>query len=73
MELVEKDAREIFHENFCKIDNFIKQRIDFMVSQPNSWKSFSEDVSLIAPVIAMVALHWINSRLLWIDSLKPRL
>ena len=39
-------------------------------SKPISWKSSSEDVPLIAPVIAMAALYWIDSRFLWNDSLK---
>ena len=71
-ELAEKDTREIFYEKFCKINNLLNHRLDFKDSKPNPWKSFSEDVPLIAPVITMAALYWIDSRYLWNDSLKAQ-
>ena len=55
-ELAEQDTMEIFYE-FCKISIIFLTNLDFKDSKPNSWKSFSEDVPFIAPVIAMAALY----------------
>ena len=50
----------------------LNQRLDFKDCKPNSRKNFSEDVLLIAPVIAMAALYWTDSRFLWNNLLNTR-
>ena len=52
--------------------NFLNEQLDFKVSSPSSWKSFSNHLSLIALVIAVAALYCIDSRRWWNDSLKAR-
>ena len=52
--------------------NFLNHQLDFKVSNPSSWKSFSNHLSLMAPVIAVAALYCIDSRRWWNDSLKAR-
>ena len=37
------------------------KRLDFGDSNRNSWYSFSDDVPVIAPVIAKQALYWRDS------------
>ena len=41
--------------------SFLNQRLNFRDSNPNSWYSFSDDVPLVAPVIAKQALYWRDS------------
>ena len=49
-----------FHELYLSQESkkgFLNQRLDFRDSNPNSWYGFSDDVPLIAPVIARQALY----------------
>ena len=49
---------ETFYLIYYKNKNvFINQRLNVRDSNPNSWYKFSDDVPLIAPVIAKQALY----------------
>ena len=52
-----------------KQQSFLCQHPCWRDSKPNSWYSFSLEVSLAAPVIANVALHWIDSIFWWNEVL----
>ena len=68
VDLADKDTRDILLIKH----NFLNQRLNIKDSKPNLLKRFSEGVPFIAPVIAMSALYWIDSRFLWNDSLNSR-
>ena len=44
----------------------------FRVSRPSFWEKFSDDVPLIAPIIAIAVLYLGNLRTWWHDSLEAR-
>lgn len=52
--------------------NFLSQQLYFRVSRCSAWESFSDDVSLIAPVITTSRLYWRNLRPWWRVSLEGR-
>ena len=52
--------------------NFFSKRLNFRVSRSSYGESFSIDVLLIAPVIAIAVLYWRDSRLWWHDFLEDR-